>query len=91
MSEAAETPELAEIEQWLIAACQSLGLRITGAEEDFFAAGATSLTAIRLIAKAEEQYGEDALPPDDLYADSRVRQIAASIRRNGGRIDALDA
>jgi hypothetical protein len=90
MSGDAETSELAEIEKWLVAACQSLGLGITGAEEDFFTAGATSLTAIRLIAKAEERYGEDALPPDDLYADSQVRQIAASIRRNAGRIDALD-
>lgn len=89
MNEAAEPPESAEIEQWLIAACQSLGLPITDAEEDFFTAGATSLTAIRLIAKAEEKYGEDALPPDDLYADGRVRQIAASIRRNRRWIGAL--
>lgn len=90
MSEGAESPQLAEIERWLIEACQSLGLQITGAEQDFFTAGATSLTAIRLIARAEERYGEDALPPDDLYEDGRIRQIAASIGRNSRRIDALD-
>jgi Phosphopantetheine attachment site len=90
VSQDAEPREPDEIEHWLIEVCQSLGLQITGGEEDLFTAGATSLTAIRLITKAEERYGEGALPPDDLYADGRVRQIAASIRRNGGRADAAD-
>ncbi|MDT0482757.1 MULTISPECIES: acyl carrier protein [Streptomyces] len=72
-----------EIEDWVVEICKGLGLPVTDADSDFFEAGGTSLTAMRLIGKAEETYGEDALPPDDLYAESSLRDIAAAIRRNG--------
>nr|WP_274613946.1 phosphopantetheine-binding protein [Streptomonospora nanhaiensis] len=52
------------------------------ADSDFFEAGGNSLTAIRLISQAEESFGEDVLPPEDLFAESSVRQIAATILRN---------
>ena len=71
-----------QVEQWVIGACRDLGVELDGAEDDLFAAGATSLTAIRLIARVEEEFGEDALPPDDLYEHSTVGAIAATIRRN---------
>lgn len=52
-----------EIENWVVEVCKGLGLPVTGTDSDFFEAGGTSLTAMRLIGKAEETYGEDALPP----------------------------
>ena len=73
-----------EIERWALATCQSLGLPITDATDDFFAAGGTSLTVIRLIARAEEEYGEECLPPDDVYERSTIRDIAASIAARTG-------
>ncbi len=72
-----------DIERWVIQVCQSLGLPVDDAGRDFFKAGGTSLTAVKLMARAEERYGDDALPPDDLFAESTIRQIAACIRRNG--------
>lgn len=74
-----------EFERWVIEACRSLGLPVEDAEGDFFEAGATSLTALKLIARAEDRYGEDVLPPDDLFDDSSIRGIAARIRRNGSQ------
>jgi acyl carrier protein len=78
-----------EIENWVVEVCKDLGLPVTDTDSDFFEAGGTSLTAMRLIGKAEETYGEDALPPDDLYAESSLRDIAASIRRNGSLAGAV--
>lgn len=77
------------IENWVVEICKDLGLPVTDADSDFFEAGGTSLTAMKLIGKAEETYGEDALPPDDLYAESSLRDIAASIRRNGSLAGAV--
>lgn len=71
-----------DIELWLAEAWRDLGLEAADAEDDFFALGATSLTAMRLIAKVEERYGEDALAPDDLYERSTLGEVAASIHRN---------
>ena len=62
--------------------CAELGVQLENADADFFEAGATSLTAARLIARAEANFGEDALPPDDLFEKSRIRDIAESIYRN---------
>lgn len=70
------------VEAWLTESFRDLGLNAVGAEDDFFELGGTSLAATRLIAKVEETYGEDALPPDDLYEQPRIREIAASIARN---------
>lgn len=70
-------------EFWVVATCREIGLRLEDADSDFFEAGGTSLAAMRLIDQAERRYGEDALPPDDLFAKSSVREIAASILRNG--------
>ncbi|WP_051450915.1 phosphopantetheine-binding protein [Actinospica robiniae] len=71
-----------EIETWVVDNCRSLGLRVEGAESDFFSVGGTSLAATRLIARAEQDFGDDALPPDDLYEDGCLRAIAAAIFRN---------
>ncbi|MGD3108490.1 acyl carrier protein [Streptomyces sp. YGL11-2] len=75
-----ETQE--DVERWVLAVCQEIGLRADDVHADFFEAGGNSLAAMRIIAQAEEKYGEDALPPDDLFARSRVRDIAKSILAN---------
>ncbi|MCT9089948.1 phosphopantetheine-binding protein [Streptomyces sp. ASQP_92] len=77
-----QTSTQEELEQWVLTTCRDLGLEVETADDDFFEAGGTSLTAIRLIAQAEEAYGEDALTPDDLFARSAVRDIAASMLQN---------
>lgn len=68
-----------ELEQWVVTTCRDLGLGTENADSDFFGAGGTSLTAIRLIARAEEEFGEDTLTPEELFARSSVRDIAAAI------------
>lgn len=70
------------VEQWVRDACRDLGLPMDGGADDFFMAGGTSLTVLRLVARAEEEFGDDALPPDDLFEHSSFRGIAASIVRN---------
>ncbi|CAH0239533.1 MULTISPECIES: phosphopantetheine-binding protein [Pseudomonas] len=81
--------EIGKIEFWLINTCRELGLGVENASSDFFAAGGTSLSAIRLIAKAEEHFGEDSLPPEDLFAQSLVSDIATCIQRNAKHFNAL--
>lgn len=68
-----------EIEAWVVEVCGDLGLRVQDPDNDFFAIGGTSMTAMRLIALAEEQFGEESLTPDDLHEHSALRQIATSI------------
>jgi acyl carrier protein len=77
-----DTADEQHVEAWLIGACQALGLNVTAAEDDFFEAGGTSLSAMKLIARVEETFGEDALPPDDLFAESSLRALASAIERN---------
>lgn len=81
--------EIGKIELWLISTCRELGLRIVDAGSDFFEVGGTSLSAIKLIAKAEEHFGEDTLPPEDLFAQGRIQDIAACIQRNSMHLNAL--
>jgi acyl carrier protein len=66
----------------VIAVCQGLKLQIGAAEDDIFDAGGTSLTVIRLIAKAESEFGAEVLSTDEIVESSSVHEIAASIRRN---------
>ncbi|WP_406134521.1 phosphopantetheine-binding protein [Streptomyces sp. NBC_01089] len=77
-----DTVDEQHVEVWLISVCQALGLDVAAAEDDFFEAGGTSLSAMKLIARVEETFGEDTLPPDDLFAQSSVRALASAIERN---------
>lgn len=72
-------PRQAATEQWVLELCRGFGLTVPDASTDFFATGATSLTAVRLIARVEEEFGEDSLPPDELYERSTIAQIASTI------------
>lgn len=67
---------------WVIGECKQLGLRVGSGEDDFFEAGGTSLTAVKLIERAEREFGDDSLPPDELFTESRIADLAASIQRN---------
>jgi non-haem Fe2+, alpha-ketoglutarate-dependent halogenase len=70
-----------EIQSWVISACQELGLPAQSPKDDFFEIGGTSLSAIKMITKAEREFGEDALSPDDLFERSILHEIAESISR----------
>ncbi|MEV0535863.1 phosphopantetheine-binding protein [Kitasatospora sp. NPDC050463] len=67
---------------WVLTTCRDLGLPVRNDEDDFFEAGGTSLTAARLIARAEEAFGEDALPPEDLFVGSTVGELVVTLARN---------
>ena len=82
--------DLDTIQAWVLAACRDLGLSVD-AGSDFFRAGGSSLTAVKLIARAEETFGEDSLPPDDLFGNSGISEIAESIARNRRQVDASPA
>jgi acyl carrier protein len=79
-----------EIESWVLDTCRELGLLVEVPDDDFFGAGGNSLTAVRLIAKAEERFGEDCLSPDDLFECSGVKEIAAAIQASRDRSRVLD-
>ncbi len=84
------TMNLEAIQSWVLRTCLELGLQIEETDDDFFAAGGTSLTAVKLIDRVEREFGEDSLPVDDLFSQSTVHDIASSIQRNGKRVNAVD-
>jgi acyl carrier protein len=70
------------LEDWVIGACQQLGIPVETRDDDFFDAGATSLTVIRLISRVEKEFGMDALSPEEVVEHSTVQAIAAAIDSN---------
>lgn len=60
-----------------------LGRTGFGSDDDFFAAGANSLLAIKLLQRVERRFGRDALTPEQLYADARLTAMAAAIDGTG--------
>jgi acyl carrier protein len=70
------------VEEWVIGACQQLGLPIETSDDDFFDAGGTSLTVIRLIGRVEKKFGPDALSPEEVVERSSVDGIVAAIVDN---------
>lgn len=79
-----------KLEHWVVETCRGLGLQAQDPGGDFFAIGGSSLTAVKLISQAEQEFGEDALPPEDLFERSTLRDIAATIRRNTASMDAAE-
>jgi Phosphopantetheine attachment site len=71
-----------QVERWARDVCRDLGLQVESGSDDFFAAGGTSLTVIRFLGRAEAEFGEECLPPDDLYDHSSLHDIAVAIVRN---------
>lgn len=82
MSQTSSPDRQAAIEQWVINVCAELGLPVAAGDDDFFDAGGTSLAVVRFIARAEEEFGADALSPEELIEESTVRQIAVTIFGN---------
>jgi hypothetical protein len=71
--------DVTNVESWLIDACGELGLRVENADSDFFEAGGTSITAVKLLSRVEAHFGEDSLTPEALFAQSRLHEIALHI------------
>lgn len=67
---------------WLLDTCRDLGLPLRDDDDDFFDAGGTSLSAAKLIGRAEEAFGEDALPPEALFEGSTVGEIVVTLVKN---------
>jgi len=74
--------DTASIENQVIDWCRELGLSIDSPNDDIFACGATSLTAIRLMNQIDNLYGEDTLDAHDLYRCTSITQIAQTIHTN---------
>lgn len=55
------------------------GITEVAVDDDFFELGGNSLTAIKFLARVEERFGVDALLPETLYDDARLRSLATSI------------
>lgn len=70
------------VEEWIIDTSKQLGLPIETGDDDFFDAGATSLTIMRLIDRVEKEFGPDALTPEEVIEHSSVHEIAAAIIEN---------
>jgi phosphopantetheine binding protein len=75
------------IEDWLIDVCRQLGVRVTEPTDDFFTAGGNSLSVVRLIARTDQRFGEDALTVDELFEHSGIRDIASCIRSKHDRVE----
>jgi hypothetical protein len=78
------------IAEWVVDTCRDLGLSVA-AESDFFQAGGTSLSAIKLIARADERFGEDTLTPEELFDNSAITAIAEIIAGNVRKVDVSPA
>jgi Phosphopantetheine attachment site len=69
-------------ERWVIDVCRQLKLPVGAADDDIFDAGGTSLTIMRLVARAENDFGPEVISPDEIVEASSVRDIASIIRLN---------
>jgi len=75
-----ETDAQVSAERWVIEACRDFKLPAETSEDDFFSIGGTSITLLRLIAKAAAELGVTLEPEEVLEADT-LRGIAALLVR----------
>jgi FkbM family methyltransferase len=81
----AEAGPLSDIEEKLAAIWrQVLKVDDIATSDDFFDLGGTSLKSVRMVLEVDEAFGENVLPPDQLFVGSRFDEVAAIIRRNLG-------
>lgn len=73
------------IERWVITVCRELKLPVESVDDDIFDLGGTSLTIMRIIARAEQDFGPEVLTPDEIIEGSTVTEIASTIRLNAGK------
>jgi FkbM family methyltransferase len=82
---AAEAGPRPEIEEKLAAIWRRvLKVEAIATSDDFFDLGGTSLKSVRMVLEVDEAFGEDVLPPDQLFVGSRFDEVVAIIRRNLG-------
>jgi acyl carrier protein len=72
-------PDQDGVQQWVIEVMRELRLPVSTSDDDFFGSGGTSISLMRLIARAESSFGV-TLKLDDLLDSSTVRGIAGQIR-----------
>ena len=83
--DAAQAGRLPEIEEKLAAIWRRvLKVEDIATSDDFFDLGGTSLKSVRMVLEVDETFGENVLPPDQLFVGSRFDEIAAIIHRNLG-------
>ena len=71
-----------KIEQKLIEIWENLfGRKDISPDSDFFELGGNSITAIKFIAEVEQQFGNEVLLPDVLFANSQLAHLAQSIEK----------
>jgi acyl carrier protein len=81
----AEGSQLSEIEEKLASIWRRiLKVEDISTSDDFFALGGTSLKSVRMVLEVDEAFGENVLPPDQLFVGSRFDEVAAIIRRSMG-------
>lgn len=73
------------VERWVITVCRELKLPVESVDDDIFDLGGTSLTIMRIIARAEQDFGPEVLTPDEIIEGSTVTEIASTIRLNAGK------
>jgi acyl carrier protein len=62
-----------------------LGREKSEPNDDFFVAGGTSLTAIKLLQRVEKEFGPEVLSPDTLYSDPKLGSVARAIDEAVGK------
>jgi hypothetical protein len=81
-SHADAPPGVESIEAFLVEIWQGLfETNDIDAGSDFFELGGNSITAIKLLARVDAAYGDDALPPEALFSTGPLGEIAAAIAR----------
>lgn len=59
-----------------------LGVSSVTVNSDFFDLGGNSLSVIKLLARAEEAFGEDVLSPDIAFEKGQLAEMSAAIDSN---------
>jgi acyl carrier protein len=77
-------PDQDDLQRWVIEVMREFRLPVSSADDDFFGSGGTSISLMRLIARAESSFGV-TLELEDVLDASSVGGIAERIR------DAADA
>jgi FkbM family methyltransferase len=55
--------------------CEILKTETVDPDSDFFGMGGTSLGAVRMIMRLEEEFGKDCLPPENFFSNSLYKDL----------------
>ncbi|MFF5533472.1 FkbM family methyltransferase [Streptomyces cinerochromogenes] len=76
-------PRTARVEVFSRIWASIFGAEAVRPDADFFDLGGDSLIAMRLLARLEEQLGEDVLEPDMIFTESTFGALAAAVQASG--------